>query len=214
MRLNPLIGRIMSLSLLLLLSGMMTACASTRVQEAQIAADAQTTTAQTEANAKIAVANADSQARIGVAQAQADATRYASAQEAEATKYTAKEQTAQAGIYASIAPLIMGMLVVAVLAGIVLWYRGKAHLIRVTNEVLLLSPPLPAPSRQLPSRPQPQVSLPTWIPEPVRVMAVERGADNAKQSADGEWLLYRHGHLLLTMRPKQLTDKQRSDAWS
>mgnify|MGYP000913871801 CR=1 FL=1 len=196
MRLNPLIGRIMSLSLLLLLSGMMTACASTRVQEAQIAADAQTTTAQTEANAKIAVANADSQARIGVAQAQADATRYASAQEAEATKYTAKEQTAQAGIYASIAPLIMGMLVVAVLAGIVLYYRGKAHLVRVSHEAQLLLPsPPPSPSRLLP-------------PPQVTIEAQRMGATVHPGAGAGEWLLVLHDGRQLVMRPRQLTDSR------
>ena len=185
MRLNPLIGRIMSLSLLLLLSGMMTACASTRVQEAQIQANAQITAAQTEA-----------QARIGVAQAQADATKYASAQAADAAKYTAKEQTAQAGIYASIAPLIMGMLVVAVLAGIVLYYRGKAHLVRVSHEAQLLLPsPPPSPSRLLP-------------PPQVTIEAQRMGATVHPGAGAGEWLLVLHDGRQLVMRPRQLTDSR------
>ena len=201
MRLSRLIGPTMRLLLLLWLLAMLTGCASTRVEEAQIQANAQITAAQTEA-----------QARIGVAQAQADATKYASAQAADAAKYTAHESTIQTGMWLGVLPVILVIIAVACATCLVLWYRGKAHLMRVTGEVALLLPPSVAQSLLSPS--QPQLSLPAWIPDPVRVEAVKWGADQAKRGEAGEWLLYRHGHLLATMRPKQLTDKQGGNAWN
>ena len=204
------IGLITTLSMLMLL---LTGCRDYQAEE-QIRANAQIQISANQAQAQRDISFNEANAAVGVAQNQKEATIAVSNNQTEAAKFSSAQATVQARIWADKLPLVAVILTFALLAGIVLWYRGKAHLIRVTNEVLLLSPPLPAPSLLSPSRPQPQLSLPTWIPEPVRVMAVERGADNAKQSADGEWLLYRHGHLLLTMRPKQLTDKQRSDAWS
>lgn len=187
MRLSLLTGQTMKLLLLLLLLAMLTGCGSNRVEEAQIQADAQTTTAQIEANANMAVAAS-----------QADATKYAAAQEAEARKLESKEATARAGIWAGMMPMTLTIVAVALLLGLVLWFRGRAHVIRVSGEVAHLSLPSPQPSPWLLS-PPPQVT----------VEAQKMGATVHPGAGAGEWLLVLTDGRQLVMRPRrQLTDSQ------
>jgi hypothetical protein len=186
---NRSTGQITRLLVLLLLSLAVAGCTSTRVEEAQIKANAETTTAQTEANAK-----------IQVAATQADATKYTAAQQAEANKYESSQATQRVGMWAGVAPTVLVILGVVVLAGIVLWYRGKAHVIRVTGQVALLSPPSVAPSPMLPLRPAP--------PLQVTVEAQRMGATVQPGDAADEWLLLLGNGQRLLMRPRQtqLTD--------
>ncbi len=183
-RYNRSTGRIMRLLVLLLLSLAVAGCTSTRVEEAQIAADAQTTTAQAEANA-----------RVQVAATQADATKYQASQQAEASKYESSQATERVGMWAGVAPTVLVILGVAVLAGIVLWYRGKAHVIRVTGQVALLSPPSAQTSPMLPLRPAP--------PLQVTVEAQRMGATVQPGDAADEWLLLLASGQRLLMRPRQ-----------
>lgn len=202
-------GRTMRMkwSLLLWLALLLAGCQSTRLEEARIEAEAQTTTAQLQASAQTAAAQSEAQARIGVAQAQADAAKYTAAQQAEATKYQATQETAQTQILAGVTPQSLAILCGAILIGIVLWFRGRAHLVKVNGEVARLLPLSPAPSHTLSSNPQPQISA--TAPIAVYEAANQYGADAARPGPmPGEWQLFRHGHLLLTMRPKQLTDSQ------
>jgi hypothetical protein len=181
---NRLTGQITRLLVLLLLSLAVAGCTSTRVEEAQIAADAQATTAQAEANAK-----------IQVAATQADATKYTAAQQAEASKYESSQATQRVGMWAGVAPTVLVILAVAALLGIVLWYRGKAHVIRVTGQVALLSPPSAQASPMLPLHPAP--------PLQVTVEAERMGAVVQPGAAAGEWLLLLADGQRLLMRPRQ-----------
>ncbi len=206
-------GLTMSLKwgLLLWLALLLAGCQSTRLEEARIEAEAQTTTAQLQASAQTAAAQSEAQARIGVAQAQADAAKYTAAQQAEATKYQATQETAQTQILAGVTPQSLAILCGAILIGIVLWFRGRAHLVKVNGEVARLLPLSPAPSPMLSSKPQPQTKPQIAATAPIAVYeaANQYGADAARPGPmPGEWQLFRHGHLLLTMRPKQLTDSQ------
>lgn len=208
MQYMPSIGKIMRLLLLLLLLAALAGCQSTRVEEARISADAQISIAESQAQAQRDIAYTTASAKAAVANSQKEATIAVSNNQLASDRYLAEQATQRASIWADKLPLLAVILTFALLAAIVLVYRGRIGLVRA--EVLLLSPPSPAPSRSLPSPPAPQLSLPSWTPEPVRVVAIQRRADRVSENAAGEWLLWQDGRLLLTMRPKQLTDSQRS----
>ncbi len=195
-RLSRSTGLIMTLSLLMLL---LTSCRDFQAEE-QIRADAQTTAAQINANAATTQTQLETDARVKEANAKADAEKYQANQKAEADKYSSAQATIQAGIWADKLPELGIIATFALLAAIVLIYRGKIGLRRVDKEVLLLSPPSPPPS------PSPSLKTP---PLQVTVEAQRRHALVAPGDAPGVWLLMLPDGRQLVMRPKQLTDSQR-----
>ncbi len=184
-------GLIMTLSLLMLL---LTSCRDYQAEE-QIKADAQIQIANSQAQAQRDISFNQANAAVGVAQAQKEATIAVSNNQAEAAKYSSAQATAQAEIWADKLPELGIIATFAVLAAIVLIYRGKIGLKRVDKEVLLLSPPSPPPS--------PLPSLKASPPLQVTVEAQRRHALVAPGDAPGVWLLKLPDGRQLVMRPRR-----------
>jgi hypothetical protein len=182
------------LALTLLATLLLTGCRDYEA-EANIAAEAQTTTAQIAANAQTTQAQLEAEAKVKTAQAQADADKHKADQAAEATKHQADQATERAGIWANKLPELAVILSLAVLGGIVLVYRGKVSLVRVQREPLLLQQyPVPSP---LPlSKPPLQVTV-----EAQKLNALPVPGDGP-----GVWLLVRDGTIVGRAAPKQLAD--------
>jgi hypothetical protein len=166
-------------------------------EEAQIAADASIAVSANEASATIGAANAAADARkVEAAEGSKAAIAVAQA-EADARKFESKEATTRTGMTVAVAPTIAVILAVVILGSIVLWFRGKAHIIQVSQLQLTAQPShfslaAPAPPKQ--------------IPVAVRKRAELLGAEVVPASEPDAWELRRDGEYLLTMRPRQLTD--------
>ena len=196
-RLSRLTGLITTLSLLMLL---LTSCRDYQAEE-RIRADAAIAISSNQANATMSAAQARAEADKVMAQSKAQADTTIAQTQAEADKYKAEQATKQASIWAEKLPLVATIATFAILAAIVLIYRGKIGLKRVDKEVLLLSPPSPPPS------PMPSMTL---TPMAVIVEAQRRSARVAPGDAPGVWLLTQPDGRQLVMRPKQLIDSMRS----
>lgn len=158
-----------SLFLLALLAGMLAGCEISRRDEARIAeAQARTDTARYQA--------LEAQARADGLSAQANANALI-----QTTR--AQEETKQHA--ATMAVLPVALLILLVVGGgvagalLVLWYRGKAHLIVVQAQAATMLPALPSPPRMLSSRAQ--------LPGPVAARAWETGTTAVQ--VGGAWLL-------------------------
>ena len=193
-RLSRSIGLITSLSLLLL---MLASCRDFQAEE-QIRANAQIQISANQAQAQRDISFNQANAAVGVANSQKEATVAVSNNQLAADKYKAEQATKQAAIWADKLPELGIIATFAVLAAIVLIYRGKIGLRRVDKEVLLLSPPSPPPS--------PLPSLKAAPPLQVTVEAQRRHALVAPGAVPGEWLLMLPDGRQLVMRPKQLMD--------
>ena len=188
-------GLIMMLSFLML---MLTSCRDYQAEE-QIKADAQIQIANSQAQAQRDISFNQANAAVGVANSQKEATVAVSNNQLAADKYKAEQATKQAAIWADKLPELGMIATFALLAAIVLIYRGRIGLKRVDKEVLLLSPPSPPPS-----------PLPPLPPLQVTVEAQRYRARVALGAAPGEWLLLLPDGRQLVMRPRpQLTNSQR-----
>lgn len=162
-----MIGSLFLLAMLLLLAGMLAGCEISRRDEARIAeAQARTDTARYQA--------LEAQARADGLAAQANANALV-----QTTR--AQEETKQHAATMAVLPvaLLILLLVGGGVAGVllVLWYRGKAHLIVV--QAATMPPALPSPPRMLSSRAQ--------LPGPVAARAWETGTTAVQ--VGGAWLL-------------------------
>lgn len=140
--------------------------ASAAAAEAQARADAQTAMAQANADAQVGMAQANAQVRVVEAQ----------------------EETQRETAWLSILPWLALIIILcggaAASALLVLWFRGKSHLVMVQAQAaMMLPPPLQWPA--LPAQRSPAVAL---LPGPV-ARAAERTGLTPRPAAGGVWLL-------------------------
>ncbi len=186
----------MRLLMLLLLTLSLAGCRDYEAEE-KIRADAQVGISANQAMAQAAIAENEANAQIAVAESQKQATIAMSNNQLAWETYRADQATKQASIWADKLPLVASIATVALLASIILIYRGKIGLRRVDREAqisLLPSPPLP----------------PSLLSPPLQVTAEaqRRNALVAPGDAPGVWLLVLADGRQITMRPRQLTGPQ------
>lgn len=143
------------------------------------AAQAQSLALQAQASAAAAEAQARADAQVGMAQANA-----------QVRVVEAQEETERETAWLSILPWLALITILcggaAVSVWLVLWFRGKSHLVMVQAQAqtaMMLPPPQQWPA--LPARPSPVVAL---LPGPV-AKAAERTGLTPKPAAGGVWLL-------------------------
>lgn len=172
--------------------------------EAQINAGAQVAIAESQSQAQRDVAYANAAAQANVANAQANASIAISGNQLEASKYESTQATTRAGIAAAVAPGMLAILAVTVLLGIVLWFRGQAHVIRTSNTYS-------QPQLTMQQRP----AMPALrVPDQVAFKALQCDAHAVPGKAPGEWVLISNANNkpLLFLVPRQLTDSQHGGA--
>ena len=191
-RQRPSLSKWMALFTAMLLAAALAGCISrneTEIEKARArtdqaryesqAAQAQALALQAQASAAAAEAQARADAQVGMAQANA-----------QVRVVEAQEETQRETAWLSILPWLA---LITILAGgvvgagwLVLWYRGKSHLVMVQAQAqTAMMPPPPRQWPALPAQPSPVVAL---LPGPV-ARAAERTGLTPKKAAGGIWLL-------------------------
>ena len=176
----------------MLLALVLTGCTSrneTEIEKARARTDQARYESQA-AQAQALALQAQASAAAAEAQARADAQTAMAQANAQVRVVEAQEETQRETAWLSILPWLALITILcggaAVSAWLVLWFRGKAHLVTVQAQAqtaMMLPPPPQWPA--LPAQPSPVVAL---LPGPV-ARAAERTGLTPKPAADGIWLL-------------------------
>ena len=176
----------------MLLAAVMAGCVGrneTEIEKARARTDQARYESQA-AQAQALALQAQASAAAAEAQARADAQTAMAQANAQVRVVEAQEETQRETAWLSILPWLALITILcggaAVSAWLVLWFRGKAHLVTVQAQAqtaMMLPPPPQWPA--LPAQPSPVVAL---LPGPV-ARAAERTGLTPRPAAGGIWLL-------------------------
>ncbi len=175
----------------MLLAAALTGCISrneTEIEKARARTDQAHYESQA-AQAQSLALQAQASAAAAEAQARADAQTAMAQANAQVRVVEAQEETRRETAWLSILPWLA---LITILCGgvvgagwLVLWYRGRAHLVTVQAQAAAMMLPPPPQWPALPAQPSPAVAL---LPGPV-ARAAERTGLTPRPAAGGIWLL-------------------------